>query len=115
MDPAVMEEKSKLVSSRIQKETAYKVIIKYYAYLVEHVDAIRIFPQLVASKLVEQDFLQRLERKETEKEKMMALLQVLTRCTEETWFDGFTNALSKVPPYEKVAGTLLEGDYLHNS
>ena len=115
MDSAVMEEKSKLVSSRIQKETAYKVIIKNYAYLVEHVDAIRIFPQLVASKLVEQDFLQRLEHKETKKEKMMALLQALTRCTEETWFDSFTNALSRVPQYEKVVGTLLEGDFLHNS
>ena len=110
-----MEGKSKLVSSRIQKETAYKVIIKNYAYLVEHVDAIRIFPQLVASKLVEQGFLQRLERKETDTEKTMALIQVLTRCTEETWFDSFTNALSRVPQYEKVAGALLEGDFLHNS
>jgi len=110
-----MEEKSKLVSSRIQKETAYKVIIKNYAYLVGHIDAICIFPQLVASKLVEHDFRQRLEHKETDTEKMMALLQALTRCTEETWFDGFTNALSRVPQYEVVAGTLLEGDFLHNS
>ena len=110
-----MEEKSKLVSSRIQKDTAYKVIIKNYTYLVEHVDAIRIFPHLVTSKLVEQDFRQRLEHKVTEKEKMMALLQALTRCTEETWFDSFTNALSRVPQYEKVAGALLEGDFLHNS
>ena len=110
-----MEDKSTLVSSRIQKETAYKVIIKNYAYLVEHVDAIRIFPQLVASRLVEQDFRQRLQHKETDKEKMMALLQVLTRCTEETWFDSFTNALSRVPRYVVVAGTLLEGDFLHNS
>ena len=105
----------KLVSSRIEKETAYKVIIKNYAYLVEHVDALRVFPQLVESRLVEQDFRQRLERKETDKEKMMALIQALTRCTEETWFDGFTNALSKVPHYENVAGTLLKGDFLHNS
>ena len=46
---------------------------------------------------------------------MMALLQALTRCTEETWFDSFTNALSRVPQYENVAGALLEGDFLHNS
>ena len=115
MDPSVMEVKSKLVSSRILKETADEVFINNYPYLVEHLDAIRLFPHLVASRLVEQDFWQRLERKETEKEKMMALLQALTRCTEETWFDSFTNALSKVPQYEKVAGTLLEGDFLHNS
>ena len=113
--PAVMEEQSKIVSARIQKETAYDVVIKNYDYLVGHVDAIRIFPKLVSSRLVEQDFRQRLERKETDKEKMMALLQELTRCTEETWFDGFTNALSKVSQYEKVANTLLEGDWLHNS
>ena len=110
-----MEEQPKIVSSRIHKETAYDVVIKNYDYLVEHVQALSILPKLVSSRLVEQGFRQRLERKETDKEKMMALLQELARCTEETWFDHFTNALSKVPQYEKVANTLLEGDCLHNS
>ena len=109
---AVMEEGSKLVSLRIQKEIAYAVIIKNYNYLVGHVDAVRIFPQLVSSSLVEPDFRQRLDRKETDKDRMMALLHELVRCTEETWFDGFANALSKVPQYEKVADKLLEGDCL---
>ena len=110
-----MAAKSEVVSSRIQKETANDVIIRNYDYLVGHVDAIRIFPKLVPSRLVDPDFRQRLERKETDKDRMMALLQELTRCTEETWFDGFTNALSKVPQYVKVANDLLEGDLLRNS
>ena len=107
-----MEEKSKLARARIQKETAYKIVIKNYAYLVGHIDAIRIFPHLVTSRLVEQDFRQRLDCKQTDKAKMMALLLELTRSTEKTWFDGFTNALSKVPQYEKVANSLMKGDSL---
>ena len=107
-----MEEKSKLARARMQKETAYKIVIKYYAYLVGHIDAIRIFPHLVTSRLVEQDFRQHLDCKQTDKAKMMALLLELTRSTEETWFDGFTNVLSKVPQYEKVANSLMKGDSL---
>ena len=105
-----MEEESKPVSSRIQKEAACDVIIKNYSFLVGHVDAIRIFPQLVSSRLVEPDFRQRLDCRQTDRDKMMALLHELIRCTEETWFDGFTNALSKVPQYRNVADTLLAGD-----
>ena len=105
-----MVDRLKLVSARIQKEIADEVIIKNYNYLVGHVDAIRIFPQLVSSRLVEQDFRQRLDSKQTDKDKMMALLLELTRCTKETWFDEFTNTLSKVPQYETVAAKLLEGD-----
>ena len=103
-----MEDRAKLVS--FQKETAYDVIIKNYNYLVRHVDAIRIFPQLVSSRLVEPDFRQRLDCRQTDRDKMMALLHELIRCTEETWFDRFTNALSKVPQYENVADKLLKGD-----
>ena len=103
------------VSFCVQEEAAYDVIIKNYSYLVGHVKAIRIFPQLVSNRLVEPDFRQYLECKQTDKEKMMELLDQLTKCTEETWFDGFTNALSKVPQYETVADTLLRGDcfYTH--
>ena len=107
-----MEEKSKLVLACIQKETAYKIVIKDYAYLVGHIDAIRIFPHLVTSRLVEQDFRLLLDYKQTDKAKMMVLLLELTRSTEETWFDGFTNALSKVPQYEKVTNSLMKGDSL---
>ena len=102
-------------SVRVQKEAAYDVIIKNYSYLVGHVKAIRIFPQLVSNRLVEPDFRQCLECKQTDKDKMMELLDQVTKCTEETWFDGFTNALSKVPLYETIADTLLEGNcfYTH--
>ena len=104
-----MAGKANVASARIQKETAHDVIIENYDDLVGQVDAIRIFPQLVSSRLVEPDFLERLERKETSKVKTMALLHELTRCTEETWFDGFTNALSKVPQYVKIADKLMKG------
>ena len=104
-----MAEKAKEASVRLLKETAHDVIIENYDDLVGHIDAIRIFPKLVSSKLVEPDFRQRLDRKETDKDKMMALLQELTRCTEETWFDRFTNALSKVPRYVKIVDKLMKG------
>ena len=100
------------LASQLQSETARDVIINNYEYLVRHVDAIRIFPDLVSSGLVHQDFLQRLERKVTDNDKMMALLQQLTKSTEGTWFDIFVNALSKVPQYEIVADKLLEGMYI---
>ena len=103
-----MEDRAKLVS--FQKEIAYDVIIKNYSFLVGHLNAIRIFPQLVSSRVVEPDFCQRLDCRQTDRDKMIALLHELVRCTEETWFDRFTNALSKVPQYEKVADKLLEGN-----
>lgn len=103
------------VSFRVQKEAAYDVIIKNYSYLVGHVNPTRVLPELITRRLVEPDFRQCLECKQTDKDKMMELLDQLIKCTEETWFDGFANALSKVPPYETVAGTLLKGNcfYTH--
>ena len=96
--------------SVLQSCTACDVVIQQYDYLVEHVNAIRIFPYLVSSGLVDQDFRQYLDGERTDKDKMMALLRELTRSPKETWFDRFTNALSKVPQYEEVAGNLL-GDF----
>ena len=93
--------------SVLQSRTACDVVIQKYDYLVEHVNAVRIFPHLVASGLVEQDFLQYLDGERTDKDKMMALLREVTKCPQESWFDRFTNALSKVPQYEEVASDLL--------
>ena len=103
--------------SHLQKRTAYDVIITManYDQLVGHVDAIRIFPRLITSRSVDQDFCQRLDHKVTDKEKMMALLRELTKSTEDTWFDEFMNALSKVPQYEKVADNLREGDWTQHT
>ena len=106
--PSGMDEDQKRLS-RLQKTVAYDVIINNYDYLVGCVNAVRIFPYLVSSRLVEPDFRQFLDNERTDKEKMMALLQELTRNPEGTWFDRFTNALSKLPHYETVADVLLRG------
>lgn len=95
--------------TRLQKSIAYDVIINNYDFLVGCVNAVRIFPYLVSNKLVEPDFRQFLDNERTDKEKMMALLQELIRSPEGTWFDRFTNALSKLPNYQTVADVLLRG------
>ena len=93
--------------SLLQNRTACDVVVQKYDYLVEHVNAVRIFPHLVSSGLVDQDFLQYLNGERTDKDKMMALLREVTKCPKESWFDRFTNALSKVPQYEVIASGLL--------
>ena len=105
-----MEEESKLVS-RLQKKTACDVVIQRYDYLVRHVNATRILPHLVASKLVEPDFSEYLDHERTEKDKMMAVLRELLRSPMEGWFKDFIGALSKLPQYKIVVDTLLTGKY----
>ena len=92
---AAMEEEKRV--SRLQKKTAYDVVIRNYEYLVRHVDAIRILPHLVVSKLVEPNFSQYLSHERTDKDKMMALLRELLRSPMEGWFRDFSGALSKFP------------------
>ena len=96
--------------SRLQKGAANEVILNNYDYLVDCVNPIHIFPYLVPTRLVDQDFRQCLDHERTDKDKMMALLRRLTRSPERAWFDGFTNALSKVPQYQIVAERLMEGN-----
>ena len=106
-----MEEESKLVS-RLQKKTACDVVIQRYDYLVRHVNATRILPPLVASKLVEPDFSEYLGHERTEKDRMMAVLRELLRSPMEGWFKDFIGALSKFPQYKIVVDTLLTGKYI---
>ena len=106
-----MEEESKLVS-RLQKKTACDVVIQRYDYLVRHVNATRILPHLVASKLVEPDFSEYLGHERTEKAKMMAVLRELLRSPMEGWFKDFIGALSKFPQHQIVVDTLLTGKYI---
>ena len=96
--------------SRLQKGAANEVILNNYDYLVDYVNPIHIFPYLVPTRLVDQDFRQYLDHERTDKDKMMALLRRLTRSPEGAWFDGFTNALSKVSQYQIVAERLMEGN-----
>ena len=103
-----MEEEEKRVS-RLQKKTAYDVVIRNYEYLVRHVDAIRTFPHLVSSELVEPDFSQYLELERTDKDKIMALLREFLRSPMEGWFRDFIGALSKFPQYQVICDTLLTG------
>ncbi len=105
-----MEEELELVS-RLQKKAAHDVAIQRYDYLVKHVNAIRILPHLVSSKLVEPDFQEYLDGERTEKNKMMVLLrELLSSPMEEYWFKYFIHALSKYPPYQPVVEILLEGE-----
>ena len=93
----------------LERSVACEVVIEQYAYLLKHVDAIRIFPYLLSNKLVELEFGEYLESERTNKDRMARLLRELTRSPEGTWFDRFTNALSKVPLYKPVVDVLLGG------
>ena len=103
-----MEEESRLLS-RLQNRTAVDVITQRYDYLVRHVNAIRILPHLVSSRLVEPYFSEYLDHERTDKGKMMALLQELLRSPMEGWFKEFVSALSRFPQYQTVVDTLLAG------
>ena len=98
--------------SRLQKKTACDVVIQRYDYLVRHVNATRILPHLVTSKLVEPDFSEYLDHERTEKDKMMAVLREVLRTPMEDWFKDFIGALSKFPQYQTVVDTLFTGKYI---
>ena len=76
---------------------------------MRHVNAIRILPHLVSSRLVEPDFSEYLAHERTDKGKMMALLRELLRSPMEGWFKEFISALSSFPQYVIVVNTLLAG------
>ena len=80
--------------ARLQRGVANDVIILNYDYIVGRVNTILIFPYLVSSRVVQQEFRQYLDGERTDKGKMMALLLELTRSPEETWFKKFIGALS---------------------
>lgn len=105
----VMEEELRRVS-RLQMKAAYDVVIQRYDYLVGHVNPMHIFPHLVSSKLVEQDFRQYLDGERTDKGKMRAVLRELITSPMEGWFKDFIGALSKFPQYKVVVDTLLTGN-----
>ena len=104
------EEKRRL--SRLQRIVANDVVIQRYDFLVGCVDAIRIFPYLVASRVVQQEYRQYLDGERTDKDKMMALLRELTRSPLENWFNEFIGALSQISQYHAVAEILVEGSQL---
>ena len=103
-----MEEEPRRVS-RLQRSVANDVVIQRYDFLVGCVDAIRIFPYLVRSKVVQQEYRQYLDGERTDKDKMMALLRELTRSPMESWFNEFIGALSQIPQYHAVVEILVEG------
>ena len=105
----VMEEDQQRVA-RLQRKVANDVVIEKYDFLVGCIDAVRLFPYLVSSKVVQQDFRQYLDGERTDKDKMMALLRELTRSPMDGWFNEFVGALSKVPQYQALAAILVEGN-----
>ena len=109
-----MEEEQERVS-HLQRGVANDVIIQNYDYIVGCVNAILIFPYLVSSRVVAQDFRQYLDGERTDKDKMMALLRELNRSPQETCFKEFIGALSKIPQYKTIVDHLLKGDALYFS
>ena len=85
------------------------VILQNYSYLVGCVNAVLIFPYLVQSGLVNQDFRQYLEAERTDKDRMMTLLRELTKSPMDSWFKDFIGALSKISQYNPVVDNLLKG------
>ena len=109
---ALTMEGEREMASRLLRAVSDDVIIKNYHYIVGCVNAILIFPYLVSSRVVQQDFRQYLDGERTDQDKMMALLRELTRCPLETWFQEFIGALSKILQYETVVEHLLKGAIL---
>ena len=106
-----MEEERRRVS-RLQRNVATEVIIERYDLLVGCIDAIRIFPYLVSSRVLQQKYRQYLDCERTDDDKMMALLREITRSPMENWFNEFIGALSQFPQYHDVADMLAEGSSL---
>ena len=98
--------------ARLQRGVANDVIILNYDYIVGRVITILIFPYLVSSRVVQQEFRQYLDGERTDKGKMMALLLELARNPEKTWFKEFIGALSKIPHYKTVVDHLLISTYI---
>ena len=109
---ALTMEGEREMASRLLRAVSDDVIIKNYHYIVGCVNAILIFPYLVSSRVVQQDFRQYLDGERTDQDKMMVLLRELTRCPLETWFQEFIGALSKILQYETVVEHLLKGAIL---
>ena len=106
-----MEEERDVVS-RLQRGAANDVIVLNYNYIVGCVNTILIFPYLVSSRVVQQEFRQYLDGERMDKGKMMALLLELTGSPEETWFKEFIGALSKIPHYKTMVDHLLKSTYI---
>lgn len=103
-----MEEDRRRVSC-LQRTVAAEVVIERYDLLVGCINAIRIFPYLVASRVLQQKYRQYLDCERTDDDKMMALLREVTRSPMENWFNEFIGALSQIPQYHDVAEMLTEG------
>ena len=87
-----------------------RVMTDNYAYLVDHVDALAVYPKLVPKQLVNPDFHERLVAEKTQKEWVKILLHQIQRSPDPKFFDKFTAALAEVdPPHKTIADKLVKG------
>ena len=68
-----------------------------YDYLVNHLNAMGVLPKLVAKRLVDGDFHQKLQGK-TRSEQVQDLLTEILRSPVPDWFDKFVQALEEGSP-----------------
>ena len=103
-----------------EKNSAILSVFKHYDRLSSSLSTSVILPYLQEHRLVPLpserdgiDFYRSLAGEETEKRKAMALLTKVMECPKETWFDEFTNILSRIPDYKSIAEDLHAGRFVN--
>ena len=80
-----------------------------YDYLVNHLNAMGVLPKLVAKRLVDGDFHQKLQGK-TRSEQVQDLLTEILSSPVPDWFDKFVQALEDGSlAHRTIAGELRKG------
>ena len=88
---------------------AEKAVKSRYAYLVNHLNATDVLPELVEKGLVDMDFHENLQGK-IQREQVQVLLPEILRSPVPDWFDKFAQALEeRSPAHETIAGELRKG------
>ena len=103
-----------------EKNSAILSVFKHYDRLSSSLNISVILPYLQEHRLVPLpserdgiDFYRSLAGEKTEKRKAMALLTKVMECPKETWFDEFTNILSRIPDYKNIAEDLHAGRFVN--
>ena len=90
-------------------DTSKEVLTDNYAFLVEHMKADDVVPNLVSARLVGWQICQEIENR-TDAKKVQTLLNEIRRSADPEWFVKFTEALSDTDENHKmIAEKLLAG------
>ena len=90
-------------------DKAKEAVTSRYDYLVDHLDAMGVLPNLVSKGLVDANFHQNLQGK-TRREQVQFLLTEILSSPDPDWFDKFVQALKEgSSAHERIAKELRTG------